>query len=142
WGGATLIAMHFAWTLPSPRATRLVRTITLAMLPISTIALAYLVEQWPILGNRWVLIGLTSLLSAGLLMQDADVPTVRRQQWANAGGYVLLVMAHTFPLQLVLHLPPRAWTPTLGILWTLGDAPQATATLGAALLLSGAWAGV
>ena len=75
-------------------------------------------------------------------MSDADVPAHILQRWFKAAGYALLVMAHTFPLQLVLQLPPPAWTPTLGIVWTLGDAPQAIAALGAALLLCGTWAGI
>jgi hypothetical protein len=142
WGGATLLAMRFAWQLPSPRFRRLARTITLAMLPISAVALAYLAHQWPILGSRWTLIALTSLFTAGLLMGDECVPHPRRGQWFKAAGYALLVMAHTFPLQLVLHLPAQAWTPTLGIVWTLADALQSTAALGAGLLLCGAWAGM
>jgi hypothetical protein len=54
-------------------------------------------------------------------------------------------MAHTFPLHLVLQLPPAAWTPAMGIVWTLtlSSSTQFTATQGAALLLSGlvAWLG-
>ncbi|MCC6457465.1 MAG: hypothetical protein IT328_21090 [Caldilineaceae bacterium] len=142
WGGATLLAARFAWRLPTARARRLTRTLTLAMLPISTVALAYLVDQWPILGSRWLLMALTSLFTAGLLMGNDHVPSSRSSQWAKAAGYTLLVMAHTFPLQLVMHLPAQAWTPALGIVWTLGDAPQSTAALGAALLLCGAGAGV
>ena len=142
WGGVTLIAMRFAWRTKTLRSRRLVWTITLAMIPISTVALAYLTYHLPILRSQWLLIGLTSLLTAGLLTGNDHIPSLRRHQWTQSAGYALLVMAHTFPLQLVMQLPALAWTPALGIVWTLAEAPQSTAALGAALLLYGVWAGV
>jgi hypothetical protein len=113
----------------------------LAMLPISTIALGYLAYQLPLLGNRWFLIALTSFFVAGVLMGDEQFPQRRVDQWLKAAGCALLVMAYTFPLQLVLYLPSNAWTPALGIVWTLGDALQSSAPFGAALLLCGLGAG-
>jgi hypothetical protein len=143
WGGATLLATRFAWRLPTARARQMARTLTVTMLPIATVALAYLVEQLPFLGSLWVLIGLVGLFTAGLLMGDDETPVPQRHpSWVKAAGYAMLVMAHSFPLQLVMQLPPPAWTPTLGILWTLVEAPQAGAAFGAVLLLYGLWAGL
>lgn len=142
WGGATLLAVYFVWRVQSSRLRRLVWVLTIAMLPINTVALGYLAYQAPFLGSRWLLIALTCLFAAGLIMGAESRSQHGVQQWLNTAGCALLVMAHTFPLQLVLYLPSNAWTPALGIVWTLGDAPQATAALGAALLLCGLWAGV
>ena len=138
WGGATLVAKRFAWTLPTARARMFARVLTLAMLPAATVALAYLVNGLPFLGNRWLLILITGLLTAGLLMSD-ELSALRRPLWARAAGYSALVIAFTFPLQLVMQLPPTAWTPTLGIIWALAEAPHATAAGGLALLLYGMW---
>ncbi len=142
WGGITLLAMRFTWRVESPRSRRLVWCITLAMLPIGTVALAYLSQLLPILRSQWLLIGLTGLLTAGLLAGHQEVPTRLRHQWLQAAGYASLVIAHSFPLQLVMQLPTLAWTPALGIVWTLAEAPQSTPALGAALLLYGMWAGM
>ena len=141
WVGATLSAVilvpSLAASLASPWASRWVRVITLALLPISTVALAYLVDQWPILGNRWILMGFIGLFTTGLLAGDAAVRLQPRQHWFKVAGWALLVMAHSFPLQLVLQLPSSAWTPALGMVWTLGDAPHLSAAQGLALLLCG-----
>jgi hypothetical protein len=142
WGGTIFLASRFAWRLPSVRARRLARTLTLAMLPISTVALAYLADQLPLLGNELTLIVLTSLFSAGLLMSDENPPMLRRQRWYRAAGYAMLVIAHTFTLQLVMRFPAWQWSPAQGIVWTLAEALQSRAALGAALLLYGAWAGL
>jgi hypothetical protein len=134
--------MRVAWRLPNERARRAARTLTLAMLPIVTVALAYLVDRFNVLGNLLLLIVLARLFIAGLLMGDEKTPLPRRQQRRKAAGYAMLVIAHLFPLQLVMQLPTRAWTPTLGIVWTLAEAPNSSAALGAALLLYGLWAGL
>ena len=142
WGGTTLLAYRFAWRVPSAHTRRLVRILTVAIVPIGTVAFAYLAYIIPILRSQWLLIILTTLLTAGLLMSDDNMPAQRRHQWLKAAGYALLVIVHTFPLQLVLQFPTLAWTPALGIVWTLTEAPHSTAALGAALLFYGVGAGV
>jgi hypothetical protein len=147
WVGATLLALFLmpptAASLAATGSSRWVRAITMTLLPISTVALAYLVEQWPILGNRWTLMGLTGLFTAGLLAGDTPALLQPYQHWFKVAGWALLVMAHSFPLQLVLQLPASAWTPVLGVVWTLGNAPHLSAAQGLALLLCGlvAWGG-
>jgi hypothetical protein len=142
WGGATWLAVRFAWRLPTASARRLARLLSIAMLPITTVALAYLAHYLPFLRTLFLLIPLTGLFTAGLLMGDDETTSVGRTQWRKVAGYAALVIAHSFPLQLVLQLPPLGWTPALGTVWTLAEAPHATAALGAALLLFGAWAGL
>ncbi len=143
WIGATALLVLVARSRASVPLSRWLRAFTLALLPISTVALAYLTNQWPILGNRWTLLLLTTLFAAGLLVGNTRMPMPPRQRWLRAAGGTLLVMAHTFPLHLVLQLPPDAWTPMLGIVWTLSGSTEFTATQGAALLLCGtvAWLG-
>jgi hypothetical protein len=143
WMGATLLGACWALPMKAFRLSRWVRAITLALLPLITVAVAYLVEQWPFFGNRWVLVGVTSLLTTGLLMGDMPALCQPRQHWPKVAGYALLVMAHTFPLQLMLQLPTSAWTPALGMVWTLGDAPHLSAAKGFALLICGlvTWGG-
>ena len=140
WGGTTLLAMGLAWKVPTLRTRLLARIITLALLPISIVALAYLADVLSILRGLWLLTLLSSLFTAGLLMGNTELPRPRYARWAKVAGHAALVITATFPLQLVMQLPPRAWTPTLGIVWTLAEAPHATAALGAALLLFGVWA--
>ena len=142
WGGATLLARGIAWQLPTRRAHLLARVLTPALLPISIVALAYLTDALPFLRGLWLLTILTSLFTAGLLMGDATLPHASVQRWRKAAGYAALVIAITFPLQIVMQLPQYAWTPALGLLWTLSEAPHATAALGAGLLLFGTWAGL
>lgn len=140
WAGATVLAMGIAWQLRTRRAHLFARVLTLALLPISIVVLAYLTNGLPLLRGLWLLLILTSLFSTGLLMGDATLPHTSYPRWAKAAGYTALVIAALFPLQLVMQLPPHAWTPALGILWTLTEAPHATAALGAGLLMFGAWA--
>ena len=52
WAGTTFLASRFAWGLPTPRVQRWVRTLTVAMWPISMVALAYLADQRPLFGNE------------------------------------------------------------------------------------------
>ena len=54
---------------------------------------------------------LTSLFTAGLLMSDENLPALRRPPRERAAGYAMLVIAHTFALQLVLRLPAWQWAP-------------------------------
>lgn len=142
WGGATLLARGIAWQLPTRRDHLLARVLTPALLPIGIVALAYLTYALPFLRGLWLLTLLASFFTVGLLMGDAALPQASVQRWRKAAGYAALVIATIFPLQLVMQLPPHAWTPALGLLWTLSEAPHATAALGAGLLLFGIWAGL
>jgi hypothetical protein len=141
WGGVTWLVMRLSWPLREGRARQITRIVTLAMLPITLVAIAYLAHQLPLLRSRFVLLSLLSLFAAGLWM-GGDRPAAGRAQWRKAAGYAALVLANTLPLQLVTRLPAFAWTPSLGTLWTLAEAPHATAALGASLLLYGLWAGL
>lgn len=139
WSGTTLLVTRVHWPLPTARQRRTTRALTLFMLPIAIVAFAYLGDTLPFLGNRWTILAITTLLTIGLLLGDEKI-TIPTHRWFRATGYAALVIAHTFALQLVLQLPPIAWTPTLGIVWTLSEATHAPNALGAALLLYGAWA--
>lgn len=142
WSGATLLAMALAWRASNTLTRLAARIITVALLPIITVAIAYLVAQLPLLGSRWLLLGLIALLTAGLLTGDEQLPLQRSQWGYRAAGYAMLVIAHSFPLQLVMHLPAPAWSPAMGIVWTLAEARHAAGALGLALLLFGLWAGL
>jgi hypothetical protein len=143
WVGASWLAMQLASSPFGKRAQTVALPLVLAMLPVTTVAVAYLSARLPFLRGLWLLILLSSLFTAGLLMGDntpAHYPTrPYSARWLKAAGCAALVLAHTFPLQLVLQLPARAWTPTLGAVWTLAEAPQPGA-LGAVLLLYSVWA--
>jgi hypothetical protein len=143
WAGATWLATHFATslgpTLSSLTLRRTARALAVGMLPVATVGVAYLAHTLPLLASRWPLMVLLGLFTAALLIADPAAESHIR--WSKVAGYAALVMAHTFPLQLVLDLPPAAWTPTLGTVWMLAEAPQSGA-LGVALLLIGLWAGV
>jgi hypothetical protein len=139
WGGITWLGLRLAWRLPNARARLTARVITVAMLPVAIVALAYLSHHLPILRGPWIMIPLTSLFSAGLLMGEELPPS--RRQWLKAAGYSALVLAFSFPLQLVMQLPTWSWTPILGSIWTLAEAPDATAALGVVLIGYGVWAG-
>lgn len=84
---------------------------------------------------RWLLNG------ALLWLAITGIALIFIRSLALAAGIAALIIAHIFPLQLFVQLPPQAWTPTQGIVWTLAEAQKSTAALGMALLLAGAWAG-
>ena len=141
WIGTAWLGSYLAWPLSSPRTRTLLCALTLAMLPLATVALGYLAAVLSFLAGLWLLWLVNSLFSAGLLM-GSDLLSRDSMRWRKAAGYAALVLAHSFPLQLVLQLPARAWTPSLGVVWTLAEAPHATAALGALLLFFGIWAGL
>ncbi len=140
WVGAMLLARAWAWPLSTPRARRTALTLTVAMLPITVVAFAYLAYAWPLLRGLWSLLPLAGLLTAGLLMGVPRSSPAHGMGWRNAAGAAALVSAVTFPLQLVMQLPAPAWTPALGITWTLAEDTHARAALGLALILVTLWA--
>lgn len=140
WGGTTWLAVRFTWRITDARTRRLARVVTLTMLPITLVTVAYLCHLLPLLRNPLTLIGLTTLFTTGLLLGKEPPIISSRRAWLKPAGIAALIIAHSFPLQLVIQLPPLFWTPALGSVWTLAEASHAALAL--ILLGYGVWSAV
>jgi hypothetical protein len=116
---------------------------TIAFFQSPIAALNALIElgalRWLLNGTLvWITVTLLEFLIISMLPALAPPP----RAFALAAGWAILLIAHTFPIQLLLNLPSQAWTPALGVVLNLAGVPHSNPTLGAALLLAGIWAGL
>lgn len=126
WGMAATLAR----ILPPPTAAT--RAVTLGLLPLTALALAYARQALPAVPPLLWLAAWLALGAAGI--------APRRDIGASLAA-VTLLLAHSLPVQFMLALPAAAWLPASGVVWTLAQAPgptQAAALLGAGMAAGGA----
>jgi hypothetical protein len=135
---AALLALLLAWAWlrllrrPTQRAAL---SVALMLLPLWTVGSAYATQQLPALAHLLTLALLVALPTALLTVvhRCADL-----RAWVGVVlALTLLVQSQSFAWQLVIDLPPAAWTPTVGLVWAFATPSSGQALL---LLLHGALA--